>query len=144
MASFGERSERNLATVHPDLQKVLRLAIQVVDFSVDCGLRTKEQQEKVVADGNSWVNFPDSKHNRSKNDDGTWNLELSDAADIVPYPTKWPDIRTQTSKEYVKRMGRFYFMAGVVLACAFVLGVKLFWGGWWKKFDSPHFHRVSK
>lgn len=144
MPSFSKKSEQNLATVHPDVQKVLQLAIQITDFSVDCGLRSEEEQKKVVESKNSWIDFPNSKHNRSKNDDGTWNYNLSDAVDIVPYPTKWPDIYTQTAREYAKRMGRFYFMAGVVLACAFVLGVKLFWGGWWKKFDSPHFHRVPK
>lgn len=142
MASFGENSEKNLSTVHADVQKVLRLAIQITDFSVICGLRSEQQQAKEVAEGSSWIDFPGSKHNRSKKNDGTWDYELSDAVDVVPYPVKWPDVYTQTSKEYMKRMGRFYFMAGVILACSFVLGIKLFWGGWWKKFDSPHFHRV--
>ena len=97
MANFGERSEKVLGTIHPDVQKVLRMAIQITDFSVICGLRSEQQQNKEVAEGNSWVNFPDSRHNRSKMDNREWNYKLSDAVEVVPYPVKWPAVYTQTS-----------------------------------------------
>ncbi len=145
MPTFSKHSEDNLNTAHSDLQKIARMVIQIVDFSVICGLRDEiAQQQAVTADPpRSWVNYPNSRHNRSKRSNGEYDYSTSDAIDCVPYPIKWPDIRKQTTMEYVKRMGRFYFMAGVFMACAFILGVKIRWGGDFKnKFDGPHFERV--
>lgn len=143
MASFGKESERNVSECHPDLQKVLRLAIKIFDFKVLCGLRNEDKQQQAVIEKRSKAEYPKSNHNRSKKKDGSYDYTQSDAADCVPWPIQWPDIRKQTTKEYVKRMGQFYFMAGVILACAFTLGVKLRWGGHFKSFfDGPHFERV--
>lgn len=47
---FGERSELNLVGVHPDLVKVMRLAIDrsTVDFAIIEGVRTKDRQAELV------------------------------------------------------------------------------------------------
>lgn len=53
--SFGANSVRNLAKVKPELVQVAQLAVanSKQDFMVTCGLRSKEDQEKAVAAGNS-------------------------------------------------------------------------------------------
>lgn len=55
--TFGERSERNLQGVHPDLVRVVRRALQLsdIDFAVIEGLRTKERQAELMAAGASWT-----------------------------------------------------------------------------------------
>ena len=49
------KSLEKLNSVHPDLQKVIKQAIQEtpVDFGVTCGLRTLEEQKKLFASGAS-------------------------------------------------------------------------------------------
>lgn len=143
MPHFGQRSLENLRTLHPDLQKILNMAIKIYDFSIIDGLRGEEKQIVAVETGKSEATYPNSKHNRSKKDDGTYDYNISDAVDIVPYPVKWPDVHKQSTKEYTKRMGEFYRLAGIINAIAFTLGIKIKWGGDFKTFfDGPHFERV--
>jgi len=143
MPQFGKVSEQKIATLHTDLQIILREAIKITDFSVICGLRNEIDQNKAVSDRCSKAEYPKSRHNRSKNVDGTYNFTISDAVDIAPYPIKWPNIQTQTTQTYVKRMGVFYRLAGVILTIAALRGIKIRWGGDFKSFfDGPHFERV--
>jgi len=145
MAQFSEKSKERIATLHPDLQRILHRAIKITDFAVLDGLRDGTAQTKAVIEKRSKVNYPKSRHNRSKCEDGTYDYTKSDAVDIAPWPIKWPDIRKQTTMEYVKRMGAFYQLAGVILATAHALNIKLRWGGTFKNFfDGPHFERVVK
>jgi hypothetical protein len=143
MPYFGKSSKEQRETLHSDLQRVVDRAIEITDFTIICGLRDEAGQAKAVAEKRSKAEYPKSRHNRSKKEDGTYDYTKSDAVDLAPYPIKWPDIRKQTTMEYVRRMGRFYFLAGVILAVAFMEGVKLRWGGFFKSlFDGPHFERV--
>lgn len=107
MPRFGAASEAQLATCHPDLQRVLRRAIQVVDFSVVEGHRGKAAQEAAYAKGLSKVHYPHGKH----------NAVPSLAADVAPYPVDWSDRRASVE--------RFVYVQGVIRACAFVEGVKI-------------------
>lgn len=52
---FGKRSNKNLDGVNPALVQVTRLALKYssVDFGITQGLRTEEQQKKLVAEGKS-------------------------------------------------------------------------------------------
>jgi hypothetical protein len=143
MAAFGAKSEARLLTLHPDIQRVLRRAILIMDFSILCGLRNKQDQEHAVVNGYSNAPYPKSGHNCSLQDDGSYDFKMSDAVDVAPWPIKWPDIGKQTSKEYTRRMGLFYKLAGVIETCAAIEDVKLKWGGDFKNiFDGPHFERV--
>lgn len=54
MASFGRRSLDRLATAHPDLQKVMKEAIQNFDFTVLYGYRTPEEQRDLYKIGRHW------------------------------------------------------------------------------------------
>ncbi len=82
---FGERSEKALATCHPDLVAVARRALQLttIDFSVICGHREKEAQNAAFAAGKSNAKWPKSNHNRTP----------SEALDLVPWPVNWEDER---------------------------------------------------
>lgn len=70
---LGAASEANLVGVHPDLVKLVRLAITIteIDFSVHDGVRTMEEQRKMVATGASRT--MESYH------------LTGDAVDLVPY-----------------------------------------------------------
>lgn len=111
MARFSRASERALGTCHESIQGVLREAIKEFDFTVLCGHRGKEEQEKAFAEGTSKVRWPKGKHNCSP----------SLAVDIAPYPIDWKDHE------------RFTYLAGRVMGIAQVLGVKLRWGGDWDR-----------
>jgi len=145
MATFSKKSKALIDTLHPDLQRVLYEAIKIVDFTVLCGLRNKQDQNKAVSTGNSKLAYPNSKHNRSKCADGSYDYTISDAVDIVPYPVKWPNAKNQTTKEYTQRIGAFFMLAGVMLTVANKLNIKLRWGGNFKSFfDGPHFERIAE
>ena len=145
MPHFSNASEKHIATLHPELERVLRKAIEIIDFAVIEGLRDSKAQAKAVSEGRSKTTFPKSRHNRSTSVNDTYDYYVSDAVDLAPYPIKWPDVQKQTAKEYVKRMGAFYRLAGVILTIAHSEGIELRWGGDFKSFfDGPHFERVTK
>ena len=129
---FGKRSAEALATCSPPLRGlcVEALAAAPFDLTVTCGRRSKEDQEKAVAEGRSKVHWPHGKHNTA--DPGA----LSRAVDIHPYPVDFEDTR------------RYYILAGVMLAIARRRGIAIRWGGDWdgdgtltdQSFnDLPHF-----
>ena len=105
MPKFSRVSRSRLATCHPDLQKIMAVAIQYFDFKVISGSRTvAEQREKVE---NGFSKTMNSKHVSSP----------SQAVDIAPWPIDWNDTR------------RFIYLAGHVKAIAASLGTPLIWGG---------------
>jgi peptidoglycan LD-endopeptidase CwlK len=104
---FGAASEAQLVTCHPDLQRVLRKAIEVVDFSVVEGHRGEAAQNAAFAKGLSKVRYPHGKHNKNP----------SLAADVAPYPIDWSDRRASVE--------RFVYVQGVIRACAHAEGVKI-------------------
>lgn len=118
MAKFSERSKQRLETCHPLIQEIMNEAIKEYDFSVLCGVRDKEEQDRVFNQGYSKVQYPNSKHNKAP----------SIAIDIIPYPIDWNNIE------------RFKDLSKIVLKIAEMLEIKLNWGGNWKSFkDYPHY-----
>tara|TARA_Y100000593_G_scaffold93849_1_gene190280 strand:+ start:1280 stop:1672 length:393 start_codon:yes stop_codon:yes gene_type:complete len=126
MPRFGKKSKSNLATCHPDLQKVFNEVIKYVDCSVLEGHRSKDRQNKLYKEGKTQVQYPDGRHNASP----------SNAVDVTPYPVDWDDRERQT------------LFAGFVLGIARSMGITLRWGGDWdqdfqvqdNRFDDfPHF-----
>lgn len=126
MPTLGKRSLEHFATLHPDLQRVVEEAIKVTDFTVLVGHRGEAEQNAAFAAGKSKLKWPKSAHNTLP----------SDAVDLAPYPIDWSDRE------------RFCYLAGVVMACAARIGVKLRWGGDWNGngvfsdetfSDLPHF-----
>ena len=109
MPKFSAKSEEALKTCHPDLQRVLREAIKYADFSVLCGHRNKEDQDKAVAEGKSKQAWPTSKHNSLP----------SRAVDISPYPIDW------------NNKAAFYYLAGFIVGIGHQMGVEIRYGGDW-------------
>lgn len=120
---FSQRSENNLKGIHPDLERVVRLAITLteVDFGVIEGLRTIEKQREYVASGASKT--LNSRH------------LTGHAVDLMAYVGgagrwDWP---------------LYYKLADAMKAAAKQLGIPIVWGGDWKKFpDGPHFELDRK
>ena len=118
MPAFSKQSEAKLATIHPDLQNILRTVIRDFDFAVLCGERGEAEQNKAYNTGKSKLRYPLSKHNHKP----------SLAVDIAPYPIDWYDT------------GRFHELAGRVLEVAALFDVPIVWGGNWETLkDYPHF-----
>lgn len=119
MKQLSERSERNLQGVHPDMVKVVRLAHQRsdIDFIITEGLRTKERQTVLVAQGASWT--MNSRHLTGHAVDVAATLDGNVSWD-------WP---------------LYYKIAEAFRAAAKQLGVSIVWGGSWsgKKKDGPHY-----
>lgn len=122
---LSKASQDKLASVKPELQKVIYKAFETMPFDVMVleGIRTKERQEELF-----YKKPPATKTLNSKHLTG-------DAIDLAPYPIDWND------KE------RFNIMAKHVLAAAKALGIKVRWGGDWnqngdwkdeKFYDGPH------
>jgi hypothetical protein len=102
---FGNKSESELVTCHPDLQKVIREAIKHFDFSVLSGRRYEKEQRWLVDNGYSKT--MNSKHLSNP----------SRAVDVAPYPIDWKDRE------------RFTYLAGHIMGIASMLGIKLRWLG---------------
>lgn len=127
MPSFSRISMSRLQGVDHRLQDLaLRIVSEHHDCSVIYGLRTEAEQRRLVAEGLSRT--MNSKHLTGK------------AIDLAPYPIDWNNTK------------RFYYFAGMVLAIAKDMGLKVRWGGDWsmdndlddqKFIDLVHFELVE-
>lgn len=114
---LSSRSMARLNGLHPDLVRVVRLAIERtdLDFTVLEGVRTKARQAQLVAAGASRT--MNSRH------------LTGHAVDIAPWfdgdvRWDWP---------------LYHRLAPVIKASAAELGVPIEWGGDWHDFrDGPH------
>jgi len=147
MYSFGSNSLKNLSTCHPDLQKVLSLALSrsVVDFGISEGHRSLERQLELFKDGKSTIDGISKK--------GKHNYKPSMAADLYVYH---PDEETRKKIAYDK--SHLAYLMGIVWCCGQELlekgeiTHKLRWGGNWdsdgviiidQKFqDLPHIELI--
>jgi peptidoglycan L-alanyl-D-glutamate endopeptidase CwlK len=136
---IGERSKKNLVGVHLDLVRVVLRADEITsqDFSVICGVRTKDEQRELYAQGRTkpgpvvtWT--LNSRH--APAEDG-----LGRAVDLCPYPIDW------------NTPSKFDAVAAAMFAAAKELGVSIRWGADWDQdgvprekgeSDSPHFELV--
>lgn len=111
MFNLSSRSEQRLSEVHPDLQKVVRLAIRrsKIDFTVLEGLRSATRQKQLVAQG------------KSKTLDG--RHITGHAVDLGAY------VGGQVSWDWE----HYYTLAEAMRDAAVELGVPIVWGGVWDK-----------
>ena len=120
---LSRRSLERMQGVHPDLVKVVLLAIQLteVDFGVTEGVRTIEKQREYYAKGASKT--MNSRH------------LTGHAVDLVAYigaevNWSWP---------------LYHKIADAMKRAANSLNVPIVWGGDWKSFkDGPHFELDRK
>ena len=115
---LSEKSLQRLSGVHPDLQAVVKRAIEItpVDFLVIEGLRTKARQAYLLDAGKS----------RTMN---SYHL-TGHAVDIAPIV----DVQVSWAWKH------YYPLDDAMMESAKELNVKITWGGSWKTFpDGPHF-----
>ena len=140
---FGSKSKEVLETCDSELVEICHTAIEVINFSVLSGARTKEQQNFLYAQGRTmpgpivtWVDYPNSKHNIGEEA----GRDKSAAIDLAPWPIDWNDI------------GRFKVLGGVMLGIAKEKEIGLRWGADWdmdmifddqQRFDWGHFELVE-
>jgi peptidoglycan L-alanyl-D-glutamate endopeptidase CwlK len=138
MPSYGKRSRKVLATLHPDLQVVFQAVLTLgFDHSLIEGHRDEETQNFYYDQGKSKLRFPGSKHNQLP----------SLAVDAMPWHNSLPHI------DWDHFPSIFHF-AGVVRGVAAMLYSEgkithlIRWGGDWdrdfdvreKQWDDlPHF-----
>lgn len=118
---LGQKSLERLATVHPDLKRVVLAAFEECPFDVTVleGVRTLERQKQLLAEGRSQT----MKSYHLKHGDG-----YSHAVDLAPYPIDW------------KNTQQFTKLADIIKTKAKELNILLTWGGDWKSFkDLPHY-----
>lgn len=129
MYAFSSVSRRRLNTVDEPLRAIIQKAmdLQVMDFTVLCGVRTPDEQKELVSKGLSRT--LNSRHLPNVNG-------LSEAVDIAPYPIDWNDHHA------------FHRLAGIIQAAAAIHNTPLRWGGDWDSdndtqdqsfIDLPHF-----
>lgn len=115
---FSKRSENNLVGVNADLVKIVRLALTLstVDFGITEGLRSRERQKQLLAQGKSQT--MNSRH------------ITGHAVDVVAY------LGSQVSWEW-----KYYKqIASAFKKAAAELNIPVEWGGDWKTLkDGPHF-----
>lgn len=109
MYKYSKRSEKKLLTCNSDLIKLFRKVIKLIDITILDGHRSEERQNRLYKTGKSKKEYPNSKH----------NVYPSEAIDVAPYPIDWNDLY------------RFYYMAGIIKACANESSIGIRWGGDW-------------
>lgn len=118
---LSQRSLDKLQGVDKRLVAVVNRAIELteVDFGITEGLRTKERQEQLVAEGKSQT--LNSKHLRGM------------AVDVVAYV----DGKVSWDKQHYQKIAEAFKQA------ADELNVSIRWGGNFKSFfDGPHFELI--
>lgn len=122
MNRYSTQSKQRLSQCHPDLQVIFATVLVVMNHTVLTGHRGKKDQTEKFLNGQSQVQWPNSKH----------NSEPSMAIDAAPWPipAKWG---AGNRDEYEK----FRYFAFYVLGVAdvlFQIGAvphRLRWGGDW-------------
>jgi len=119
--SFGKNSLAKLVHVEPALVKVVEraLSISTIDFGVTDGIRTLDQQKKLVASGASQT--LNSKHLPN-------SLGFSEAVDLAAYL----DTDGDGDKEFSWHQAHCLQVASAMRAAARIEGVLIRWGGCWK------------
>ena len=105
MYKFGKRSKQRLKGVDPKLVNVLNELIKIMDVTIIEGLRSKERQQELLAQGKTKTKY--SKHIEGK------------AVDLAPYPINWDD----------REM--FHYMGGMLRGLGKAMELKIRWGGDW-------------
>jgi peptidoglycan L-alanyl-D-glutamate endopeptidase CwlK len=145
MFPLNKTSLDRLDTCHPDLKKIFIKVTEYFNFTVACGHRNKEDQDRAVKEGKSQIKWPNGNHNKSP----------SMAVDAYPCPV---NLQQKTKKEEEIYKWLMSYFAGQVMAIARELKEKgeitheLRWGCDWDGdnniaehsfFDFPHFELVS-
>jgi len=111
MPAFSEKSKRRLNTCHKDLQTLFTEVVKTYDCTVIEGHRDEATQDRYFQQGQSKLQWPNSKHNSSP----------SVAADVAPYvggKISFDDRQCAAFGGYVKGVAQ-------------QMGITIRWGGDW-------------
>lgn len=134
MSKFSQRSIDNLHGVHPELVRLMQLAIvdTPVDFTITEGVRTVARQQQLYAQGRTAsgriVTNADGVRNKSNHQpkaDG-----YGHAVDLYPFVN---------GQVRVNDVDGLFEIADHIKAVADRNGIRVEWGGDWKMRDYPHF-----
>ncbi len=134
MAPFSKRSLDNLYGIHPELVRLMKLAIAntPVDFTIVEGVRTVSRQQQLYAQGRTApgriVTQADGVRTRSNHQPGADGYGR--AVDL--YPCIEGRVR-------VDDVDSLFEIADHIKAVAAQNGIGVVWGGDWKMRDYPHF-----
>lgn len=131
---LDERSEKRLEGVHPTLVSIVRRAAKRLPFSLFVveGLRTKERQEQLYAQGRTKPGPKVTWTMKSKHLDG----RAVDLAPLIDGAIDWKDVK------------KFDQIAAAMIEAGKEVGVLVRWGADWDmdglprergESDSPHF-----
>ncbi len=111
---FGNTSRQHLATIHPDLQKLAKIVLDLglFDFGISCGHRGQEAQNALYFEGRSKLKWPNSKHNKRP----------AEAFDFVLYTN---------GKVDWNNLNAWYMAVGVFRGVAATIGIKIRTGADW-------------
>lgn len=117
---LSSRSLNNLRGVNPKMVAIVKRAIEIteIDFGVSEGLRTKERQSELVAEGKSWT--MDSRH------------ITGEAVDVFA----WVNGGVSWDWSYYEKIAVAFKRA------ARELNTPIIWGGDWRVRDGVHFELV--
>jgi len=121
--NLSQRSIERMSGVHPDLVRVVRRAITLttVDFGVTQGMRTVEEQRRLVADGKSRT--MNSRHLTG---------HAVDVVAMIDGKVSWV-------------FAHYAEISKAFKAAAKSLDIQIAWGGDWESFrDGPHFELDRK
>ncbi len=131
--SHGHNSQKEIATLHHDLQIIVVGLIEVYDHSVQQGARTVDDQIANIRRGVSKT--LDSRH-IPRDEDGFYDpTKPCIACDLVPWQKNlnpWPQ-DDDSCKVQGKKKGRFYFMQGIVRQIAHTEGIEIRQGQDWDR-----------
>ena len=144
---FSQNSLARLATVHPDMQRVARRAIELspVDFSITQGKRTLDEQKRLYGKGRTAAQCRakgvPAEYARPQDQVVTWTLNSNhlsgNAIDVAPY------INGKLEYDDNGKLGLWPKIAKAFKDAARELGAPIEWGGdWTKTKDRPHFELV--
>ena len=148
--TFGERSIKQLAKVHPTFVEILKTALASPkcpwDITITDGARTLAEQRKLYAQGRTtpgnivtWTKPENSKHLIQADGYGhAVDFIVCGYSDFSGNYKKFT-----TSKDIYKR-DRLKEFAKHVIETARQMGYKVEWGGSWKTDDSPHLQFIGK
>lgn len=148
MYKFSDKSLEKLKGVHPLLVDCVHLAmnLQILDFSVQEGIRSIDRQKELVATGRSKTML--SKHIIQADGYGH-------AVDLYPSPIDMAAINApqKNVSKYGKEIFRFGLLSGAMLSSAKKMGIIVVNGADWDGdgqtldhtfFDAPHFQLVLR
>ena len=120
---FGKGSEAQLSTVKEDLRRVAYAALGwgIMDLTVIQGRRSKAEQNRYFDLGKSRLKWPLGKHNTT---DPEGEASAFDIAPCVNGKISW-------------NWKHCLVAAGIILATAAMLGIRLRWGGNWDMDGEP-------